>query len=78
MARHNYIPVWRYIQKDKKGKRHYFAVPVSAFENGNEKLLKMRSSDKSAMKAFAKKTRAHLGKYDGVERIVELKEVIEQ
>jgi len=77
LSRHAYIPVWRYIQKDKKGKRHYFAVPVSAFENGNEKLLKMRTADRTAMKAFAKKTREHLGKYDGVERVVDLSEVIE-
>ena len=77
LARHNYIPVWRYVQKDKKGKRHYFAVPVSAFENGNEKLLKMRSSDRAAMKAFVKKTREHLGKYDGVERIIELQEIVD-
>lgn len=76
LARHNYIPVWRYVQKDKKGQRHYFAVPVSAFENGNEQLLQMRSSDRAAMKAFAKKTREHLGNYDGVERVVELKEVL--
>ncbi len=77
LSRHAYIPVWRYIQKDKKGKRHYFAVPVSAFENGNEKLLQMRTADRTAMKAFAKKTREHLGKYDGVERVVDLSEVIE-
>ncbi len=77
LARHAYIPVWRYIQKDKKGKRHYFAVPVSAFENGNERLLKMRTADRIAMKAFAKKTRTHLGKYDGIERIIDLSEVIE-
>ena len=77
LSRHAYIPVWRYIQKDRKGKRHYFAVPVSAFENGNEKLLKMRTADKTAMKAFVKKTRAHLGKYDGIERVIDLSEVID-
>ena len=77
LARHAYIPVWRYIQKDKKGKRHYFAVPVSAFENGNERLLKMRTADRAAMKAFVKKTRTHLGKYDGIERMIDLSEVIE-
>ena len=77
LSSHAYIPVWRYIQKDRKGKRHYFAVPVSAFENGNEKLLKMRTVDRAAMKTFAKKTRTHLGKYDGVERMIDLSEVIE-
>ena len=75
LTRHAYIPVWRYVQKDNKGKRHYFAVPVSAFENGNEKLLKMQSVDRVAMKAFAKKTREHLRKYDGVEQLIELEEV---
>lgn len=75
LARHQYIPVWRYVKKDKRGKRKYFAIPVSAFENGKTSLLKMKSTDKAAMKAFAQKTRTHLSKYDGIERMVSFEEV---
>ncbi len=78
LSRHQYIPVWRYVQKDKQGYRKYFAVPVAAFENGKTHLLKMTSQDKAAMKTFAKKTRTHLSKYDGVERLVSFEEVWKQ
>ncbi len=75
LASHHFIPVWRYVQKNKNGKRKYFAVPVSAFENGQEQLLNMSATDKAAMKYFAKNTRQHLSKSDGVERKVSLEEV---
>jgi len=75
LARHQYIPVWRYVKKDRRGKRQYFAIPVAAFENGKTNLLKMGSADKAAMKAFAQKTRTHLSKYDGVERVVSFEEI---
>ncbi len=78
LANHHYIPVWRYVQKDKRGKRKYFAVPVSAFENDSQNLLKMSPTDKAAMNYFAKNTRQHLSKSDGVERRIALKEVIKQ
>ncbi|MEM1119405.1 MAG: CapA family protein [Bacteroidota bacterium] len=77
LARHQYIPVWRYIQKDRKGGRKYFAIPVAAFEDGQHRRLKMRSLDVAAMKAFARKTRAHLKKWDGVERKVSFDEIWE-
>ena len=60
LAHHHYIPVWRYIQKNKKGKRKYFVVPISNYENGKEGLLQMTKADIAAMKQFAKKTRNRL------------------
>ncbi|MEM6316850.1 MAG: CapA family protein [Bacteroidota bacterium] len=75
---HHYIPVWRYVQKDSKGRRKYFAVPVSAFENGNEQYLKMRSKDRAAMRAFARKMRKHLAQWDGVERTIGLETVLKK
>jgi len=76
LTHHHYIPVWRYVQENKSRKRKYFAVPVSAFENDEENLLKMSATDKAAMKYFVKNTRQHLGKSDGVERLIELKEIL--
>lgn len=75
LGEHHYIPIWRYIYKDSKKKRTYFAVPISAFENGNEKWLAMDSSNKKAMQAFAKTTRNHLKQFDSSERKIELKEL---
>ncbi|MEM1124043.1 MAG: hypothetical protein AAGJ18_26635, partial [Bacteroidota bacterium] len=75
---HHYIPVWRYVRKDSKGRRKYFTVPVSAFENGNEKRLGMRSKDRAAMRAFARKTRKHLAQWDGVERTIKLATVFKK
>lgn len=72
VSNYQYIPVWRYIQKGRKGKRNYFAVPVSAFENGKEAVLKMTEADKLAMKRFARKTRKHLNQYGAKEKRIEV------
>ena len=75
LGTHHYIPIWRYIFKESKKKRTYFAVPISAFEKGNEKWLAMDSENKKAMQAFAKTTRDHLKQFDSSERKIELKEL---
>ena len=76
IANHHYIPIWRYTQKVKKDNYNFYALPVSAFENGHEYRLKMLPEDKTAMNDFIRKMRQHLGKSDGVERVLELEEVI--
>lgn len=74
IRKHNYIPVWRYIQKE--GKQSTFkVVPIAAYENGNEELLKMSAADKVKMKGFAKTTRTHLARYNSSERKVTLEEI---
>lgn len=67
---HHYIPVWRYIEKDAKGKATYRIVPISAFEGEN--VLKMPANKWKAMLSFARKMRKHLGKYDSFERLITL------
>lgn len=69
-----YIPVWRYIQKDKKGKATYYALPVSAFEN-EENVLGMAANKWRAMLNFVKKTRKHLSKNGATERKITLEEL---
>ncbi len=69
-GKNHYIPVWRYIHKDSKGKSTYHVVPVSAFETDDTNLLEMADKDKKAMKSFALKTRNHLNKYDCLERYI--------
>ncbi len=69
-----YIPVWRYIHKDKKGKATFYALPVSAFEaEGN--VLGMAANKWKAMLNFAKKTRKHLSRYGAKERKISLEEL---
>ena len=70
LGENRYIPVWRYIHKDAKGKATYQVVPVSAFENDKTNILEMTEKNKKAMKNFATKTRNHLNKYDSSERYI--------
>ena len=64
----------RSLQKDKKGKATFFALPVSPFES-EENVLKMSSKNWKAMRSFATKTRKHLNKSDGTERKISLEEL---
>ena len=32
IGKYEYLPIWRYVHSDKKGKKTFFALPVSAFE----------------------------------------------
>ena len=75
LGEHHYIPVWRYIHKDEKNKPTYYAVPISAFENGNEHLIDMNENAKTAMQAFAKTTREHLQQFSSSERKIEIEEL---
>jgi len=69
---HRFIPVWRYVRKEKNKKRKYYAIPVSAFENGREKYLNMEKSAIQSMQYFAKKTRDRLNQWQGKEQFVDL------
>ncbi len=71
---YHYIPVWRYIQKDKQGKASYFVLPVSAFEQ-EENVLNMASNKWNTMLRFAQKTRKHLSKHGAKERKITLEEL---
>ena len=69
---HAYIPVWRYIQKDKSGKKTFRVIPISAFEKHPSNPLGMSDTDKAAMARFAKTTRNHLSRFDSKERKLSL------
>ena len=75
LGEHHYIPVWRYIHRDKKKKPTYYAIPISAFENGNEHLIDMNENAKTAMQAFAKTTREHLQQFSSSERKISIEEL---
>lgn len=75
LGEHHYIPIWRYIYQETKKKRTYFAIPISAFEDGHESWLGMNKKNIKAMQNFAKTTRNHLKKFDSSERKIELKEL---
>ncbi len=74
LKKYNYIPVWRYIHKDTDNdkKRTYHALPIAAFENGNESKLKMNEKAIAAMKKYGKHVRDHLNNSDAKERKVTL------
>ncbi len=62
-----YIPVFRY-DPEIEGRRHYFIVPISCYENGREALLGMDAGFKAKMAAFAADTRARLNAFGAKER----------
>jgi len=69
---HHYIPLWRYIHRDKKGKATFHTIPISAFEDDKTNLLEMKENDKTAMNAFSETLRTHLSNYDSSERKISL------
>jgi len=75
LGKHHYIPVWRYVYQDAKKKSTYFALPISAFENGNEAWIGMDKENKKNLQAFAKKTRGHLKDSHSSEKIITLKQL---
>ncbi len=71
LGNYQYIPIWRCIHEEKKGKKTYFALPISAIEN-NEKLLpNMSKANQKAMDDFAAFIRDHLG--EAKERKLDIK-----
>jgi poly-gamma-glutamate synthesis protein (capsule biosynthesis protein) len=74
IVKNNYIPVWRYIQKEGKAST-YKVVPISAFEEGNESLIGMTSADMAKMKFYGQETRKQLNRFDSSERKITLQEL---
>ena len=66
LGNHNFIPVWRYIEK-KDGQTTFYSIPISAAEQENNP-FQLSKSNKAKMDAFAKTTRNHLAKFDSKER----------
>lgn len=76
IGRHHYIPVWRYIQKDKKGRQTFRILPISAFEKpDSNKVLYLSKTSRTAMAKFARTTRNHLKRFDSSERKITLQEI---
>lgn len=72
---HNYIPVWRYIRKDRNGKQTFHVLPISSFEEEAADILGMGQTDLDKMMKFAKTTRQHLSRFDSRERRVAIGEL---
>lgn len=69
---HNYIPVWRYIEKGEDKTSTYRLIPISAFEQNPTYKAKIPTAAWESMSAFAKRMRTHLGKHDSSERKLSL------
>lgn len=69
---HNYIPVWRYIEKGEDKTSTYRLIPISAFEQNPTYKAKIPTAAWETMSAFAKRMRTHLGKHDSSERKLSL------
>jgi poly-gamma-glutamate capsule biosynthesis protein CapA/YwtB (metallophosphatase superfamily) len=74
IGNHAYIPVWRYIE-GSGGKTTFYALPISAFENGTADELPLSSNSKAKMAAYAKTTRKNLNDNGAKERKVTLKDL---
>ena len=64
---HDYIPIWRQIDKDSTGKKIYRVLPIRDFEKNLHPTLQLSTSDLTKMNSFARRLREHLAKSDGVE-----------
>lgn len=69
---HNYIPVWRYIEKGENKETTYRLIPISAFEQDPDYKARIPAASWKAMSDFARRMRAHLGKYNSSERKLSL------
>lgn len=67
IGKHHYIPIWRYIQRDKQGKATFLTVPITVFEQDKDNTLGMTEKDKKEMKAYAKMVRRLMKRNDNVE-----------
>lgn len=75
LSDHNYIPVWRYIRKDRDGKQTFHVLPISSFEEEAAAILEMGQTDLDKMMKFARTTRQHLSQFDSRERRVAIGEL---
>ncbi len=68
-----YIPVFRYIHTDEKGKIQYYALPVSAFEAENATLpLKIPAVTLQHLRQTATSLRKHLNRFNASENVISL------
>ncbi len=75
-ADYAYYFLWRYIHKNKARHKTYYTLPATAFEDtAGQELIGMKSKDKTALKAFLKKMRAHYKDISTHEKHVTLREI---
>ncbi|MEL7120753.1 MAG: CapA family protein [Bacteroidota bacterium] len=70
----NYIPVWRYIEKNGN-KQTFRAIPISAFEEANGMGIELKTEDRQKMLFYLRETRKHLNRFDSSERKISLQEL---
>ena len=64
---HDYIPVWRHIEKKEDGKKVFRVLPIRDFEKNNQSALQLSTTDLAKMNSFARRLRKHLGQSDSKE-----------
>lgn len=67
LADNSYDLVWRYIEKDEKGKKTFRVLPINDFSKNENPNLKLPPKELSKMNSFAERMRTHLGKSDSKE-----------
>lgn len=75
IARHQFIPVWRFRYTDRNEHKTFFTVPISAYEN-NPFMLDMSHKELRAMKEYADALRKHLANSDSTERLISIDQVV--
>ncbi len=70
---HEYLPIWRHIEKKENGKKVYRVLPIRDFEENDHPNLKLSDLDLKKMNSFARRLKEHLAKSDGVEAKTESK-----
>ncbi len=74
IAKHQYIPIWRFRHTDRDGKKTFYTVPISAYEN-NSFMLNMSHKELRAMKTYGDNLRKHLANSDSKERVISIDQI---
>ncbi len=72
---HQFMPVYRHIYRNEAGKSQYTTIPVSAFEGGEQPILKLSESTRTAMQNAANVIRKNLVRAGSVERKISSEEL---
>ena len=75
LADHNYIPLWRYIQRQENKVEKFFTLPASAFTEGLPASLEINRHEILKMQTVLQRLRSRLKNSDSKERKISLHEI---
>ena len=69
--KHHYIPIWRYIRKNRDNKKEFYTIPISLLEKDLANKFNMSKKDRHSFNFYANNLRNHLGNFESSEKKVD-------